>query len=155
MAGGNKGSAKRWKPGLYIALPVAESTIIYEGCKVAVNDSGYLIMAAHNATNIKAFVGVSREYVDNSAGANGAKVCNIVREGAYEMLTSGVTQANVGDIAYANVGQTASVDETVKVGSTAGLTAAIPTGKVLRYISTTKVLVDIYAAASGALDAEE
>lgn len=91
-------------------LPVAASTTIRHGVMVAVNLSGYLVEASADPT--LRVLGRAEEYVDNSAGAAGAKTCKVKR-GVFgwtnSSSTSAVTDAHIGRICYAVDNQTVSI----------------------------------------------
>jgi len=79
-----------------VAYPVAASTTIPGGVLVALNAGGYLINAA-DAASITV-VGVSFERIDNSAGANGALECKVLK-GSFKFFNNGtnpVVQGTVG-----------------------------------------------------------
>lgn len=55
---------------------VAASTTIYQGTLVGINSSGYLVPMSDTAGVV--FDGVALETIDNSAGANAAKTCDVL-----------------------------------------------------------------------------
>jgi hypothetical protein len=91
-------------------FPVAASTIILMGVMVAVNQSGYLVEASADPS--LRVIGRSEEYVDNSAGAAGAKTCKVKR-GVFGWTNSATTQAlsdlHVGRPCYAVDNQTVAL----------------------------------------------
>lgn len=93
-----------------ISIKVAASTKIYVGALCAVNASGYLVPAS-NTAGLRV-VGVSDEYVDNSAGSNGDKECRI-RKGSHGMkndATNPVAQAGIQRICYVVDDQTVAAE---------------------------------------------
>lgn len=91
-------------------FPVAAATIILMGIMVAVNQSGYLVPAS--ADSSLRVLGRSEEYVDNSAGAAGAKTCKVKR-GIFGWQNGTSTQAisdlHVGRPCYAVDNQTVAL----------------------------------------------
>ena len=73
------------EPSNWDSIPVAASTIIYEGAAVTIDGSGYAV----NLTGTSGFAGFARRTVDNSAGGAGAK--------SVEVWTRGKVSINVGD----------------------------------------------------------
>ena len=115
-----------------LALPVVASDIIYKGAIVKINAAGYL---APMAAEIGAFMaGIAYEKADNSAGAAGDINCKVMREGVFEMVSAGITQADLGSTVYASDDQT--------VSTTQG-TNEVAVGKIVEVISATKIMVDI------------
>jgi len=144
MAGGKKTIQLESKFGDIGWYPMLAATTLYRGQKVAVNTGGLAIGAAHNATIIRAFVGIAMETVVNSGG-DADKAVKVWRRGEFAMKISGAAQTSVGLVAYCAVGQTDAVDETIAT-STGGLTATVGCGLVVRYESASKVWVDITSA---------
>ncbi|MBW1916404.1 MAG: hypothetical protein JRI57_00065 [Deltaproteobacteria bacterium] len=112
---------------------VAGNTVIYANSLVCLNTSGYVVPAADTA-NYK-FLGVAAEYVDNSAGANGAKSVRVWRKGVFEFGASAMAITKICDCAYVLDDQT--------VGTAAQATNDIACGKIAGFKSATSVLVDI------------
>jgi len=79
------------------------------------------------------FAGIVRDYVDNSAGASGAKNVNLWQEGVFELVGSSFTQASVGVKIYAtdNYVITATATDMTYIGTCVG------------YVSATKLLVKL------------
>ena len=121
------------KAGDYAAYSVKGGTKIYAGTIVCLDANGYAIPGSDTA-GIK-FAGVSRQYVDNSPGADGALKVEVWRTGCFEMTTSGIGMANVGS-AVCIVD-----DHTVNLASVT--TNDIPCGKISEYVVATSVYVDI------------
>lgn len=63
--------------GKYLVFPVAASKKVYEGSMIALSATGYATPGA-TATTLKT-VGVARDTVDNSAGADGALTVAVKR----------------------------------------------------------------------------
>lgn len=91
-------------------MPVAAATIILQGVLVGLNVAGYLVEAS--ADSSIRVLGRSEEYVDNSAGAAGAKTCKVKR-GVFGWQNSTSTQAiadqHVGRPCYAVDNQTVAL----------------------------------------------
>jgi len=123
--------------GKMMVLSVAAADTIYAGALTSVNAAGYAIAGADTASTI--FVGISREYVDNSLGADGAKTVLVQRAGVFKMLLgTAITIANVGDNVF--IADDATVD------LTANVTNNIYVGIIANYIDTTHAWVDITRA---------
>lgn len=92
------------------ALPVAAATTIRHGVMVGINLSGYLVEVSADPT-IRV-LGRSEAYVDNSAGAAGAKTCKVKR-GIFGWTNSATTlalaDAHVGRLCYAVDNQTVAL----------------------------------------------
>ncbi len=90
-------------------LPLAASTIIFQGTLVALSLLGYLVPASADPS--LRVIGVAEETVDNSAGSAGAKTCRVKR-GVFGFTNSSSTGAvvdlDVGRFAYAVDDQTVS-----------------------------------------------
>ena len=122
------------KQGEYAAYPVKGGTKIYAGSIVAMGPDGNAVPGSDTA-GLK-FLGISREYVDNTAGADGDLTVTVWRRGCFELSASGMAKANVGDAVYV-------VDD-----QTIGLTAInnISCGKISDFNSAASVYVDIEKA---------
>ncbi len=114
---------------------VAAATTIYKDTLVGVNADGYLVPMSDAAG--LSFVGVAAEYVTN-AGANGAKRCLVRRDGEYTFAYAGgnATQANVGDLVYAQDDQTVDEDASLTTND-------YPVGHIVEVLSATEVRVDV------------
>jgi len=104
-------------------VPVAASTHIYQGALVCVNSSGYAVPAA-NTANYR-FVGVAIHEVNNT-GANGASSVSVRTAGEITIVSSGLTQADVGKPVYASDDQTVALATTnaIYVGTISSYTSA-------------------------------
>jgi hypothetical protein len=92
--------------GRAIVGKVAASTTIYAGSLVAKDSDGYIVPAADTAS--LTVVGLAMGYVDNSAGADGAKTVQI-ETGVYKFKNGGsaaVDQATVHGLCYVADDQT-------------------------------------------------
>lgn len=125
--------ATSYREGIEVEFPVAAATKIYAGSMVCVNGAGYAAPAAD--TSGYRFVGVAMEQVDNSSGADGAKMVRLRRVGVFEFDAVALTQAMVGDAMFAADDQT--------FGNTTGVTSHIKVGALAKYVSTTKGWIDI------------
>jgi len=81
------------KQGIIFELPVAAATKLFAGSLVSVNAAGYVVPSSDSAS--EKFLGVARKYLDNSAGADGAALCEGYLSGIFEVSTSGATQAEM------------------------------------------------------------
>jgi len=100
------------------SVPVVETDIIYKGALCMLNADGYL--APCTATASSQFAGIALAQGDNSAGSNGDIEVVCARSGRWLLTISDtITQANVGDVVYAEddgtVSHTAATNEQ-KVG---------------------------------------
>jgi hypothetical protein len=89
-----------------IGYPVGAGVKIFAGALVLINGTGF----AQPATTAAALgiAGVAREFMDNTGGADGAKVVT-VRQGAFRFVNGdAIAQADVGKVAYAVDDQTVS-----------------------------------------------
>lgn len=114
------------------ALPVAASTRIYERTLCFVNASGYL--DDDTASGVNAFAGLSVMEVDNSSGSNGDKSCEFWTEKLALLTGSGFSQASVGKDAFASDNYSVTTTPTA---------STVRIGKVVRYVSATKVWVEL------------
>lgn len=126
-----------YKEGVEIPFEVYQSTEIFAGCDVAVNAAGYLVMGGDTSGQI--YVGVSREYVDNSGGDDGDLTCRVMRRGLIKReLATAITIANVGDNVFLagdnKVDLAGNVSEDIFCGIIAG------------FIDTTHAWIDIEPA---------
>jgi hypothetical protein len=119
--------------GEILPYPVEEATKIFEGALVSVNAAGYAVNATDAANDI--FVGVADITVDNTAGADGAETVHVRTSGVIDVVTSGLSQANVGDKVYVVDNQTVALAATT--------TNDVLVGKIVKFISATKVRVAI------------
>jgi len=125
--------------GQLYEFPVDDGDTIYAGAMVSANAAGYAIAGADTASTY--FLGISREYVDNSAGSDGDLNVTVQRTGVWKMLMGHtITQANVGDYVYILDDNTADV-----AGNT---TNDIFCGVIVDYIDGTHAWVDIGPAVS-------
>ena len=121
-------------------LPVAASTRLYQGTLAFVTAAGYA--DDDTATGVNGFAGIVRCEVDNSSGSAGDLTVELETDGDYELPGSGFSQANVGDIAYA--------DDNFTVVTSIGSTS-VRIGRIVGYVSSTKVIVAIEPGGTGAL----
>lgn len=121
--------------GKLLSLPVVASDIIYKGALVKINAAGHLAPAAPEAGS--QFAGIAYESCDNSAGSAAAKSCRVITEGCFVLTGSGFAQADVGSQVYA------TDDEVITL--TEGTTSKQKVGKIVKFLSSTQVLVKIEA----------
>ncbi len=124
--------ATEYREGLILDFPVKETTKIYAGSVVCIeNSSGYAVPAA-NTSGLQ-FVGVAEAQADNSSGSNGDIKVTVRRKGVFRFAASSINQAVVGDIMYAIDDQT--FDETGSNG--------VVVGRLVKYVSATEGWIDI------------
>jgi hypothetical protein len=114
MAGGNKGQAMQAKlRGDILSFPVKIATAIYRGTMVGIDGTGYLVQMSD--LGAITFAGIAEEGCTAAeAVADGTVSVRVRRRGIFRMTkntTSAVT--DVGCIAYAHTGHSASVNELV------------------------------------------
>lgn len=119
--------------GKLLAFPCVASDIIYKGALVKHNAAGYLAPCAGEAAS--QFAGIAYEEKDNSAGAAGDIVVRVIQEGCFELPGSGFSQAEVGSQVYATDDNEVTVTE--------GTGSKQKVGVIVKFISSTKVLVKI------------
>lgn len=122
------------------SYPVAASTHIYQGTLVFLTAAGYA--DDDTATGVNGFVGVAIAEADNSSGSAGDINVEVLAEGDFNLVGSGFAQADVGSIVYAEDNYTIGV---------AIDSASVPIGKVVGYVSSTVLTVEIESVGVGAL----
>lgn len=118
--------------------PVAAGAVIHAGGMIAVNATGFLVMASNAAGLQKTkAMGVAFDSVDNTGGANGDVSVRVWTEGVFAFENSGanpVVQATVGDDVNVEDDQTVSILGTLL--NTAGQVREIQAdGQILVFIS--------------------
>ena len=114
-----------------LSSPVAVASI-FKGAIVKINAAGYLApMAAEAGASM---AGVAYEACDNSGGSAGDLECKALREGVFEFVSSGLTQADLGSTVYASDDQTVSTTQGAN---------EVAVGKISEVISATACAVDI------------
>lgn len=137
MAALSADKKSEYKEGVEASQPVDDGDIIYAGALAAYNAGGYLVPGSDTAALV--FAGVSLDYANNSAGADGAVSARVRRKGVYKMAFSGsISQANVGNKVFLVDDQT--------VGLAATTTNDIFCGVIVEYIDSTYAYVDIEPA---------
>lgn len=122
------------KIGGQAGYPVAANTKIYAGAMVCLGADGYAVPAADTA-GLK-FVGVSRQYVDNTGGDDGAQTVLVWKDGVFDFAAAGMTAADVGKPVFVGDDQTVALTTTNGVGC----------GIITEMEAATKVWVDIAEA---------
>lgn len=134
--------ATQRREGVERPYPVATGVKIYAGSMVCLNASGY---AAPGADTVSfKFAGIAQEYVDNSAGGNGAKTVLVRRTGEFLFKATSISQADVGKIMYL-------VDDDTFDESNPG--QGIVCGVLTEYISATSGWLDIASGVKPSLAA--
>ena len=115
----------------YVIVPMG-AVKIYQGMMVMLNASGYAVQAADTASCV--FLGIADETVDNSAGSAGDLYITVYR-GCFE-VTSVETEAvtTVGALRYISTNQ--------EVGAVGTTTNDILVGRIIRFVSSTRVVID-------------
>lgn len=122
--------------GVIYAFPVAAVKLV-AGAAVNINTSGFIKNAADAASEI--FAGVMDKTVDNAAGAAGAKKGRVIRQGVFDFAFSGTAnQAAVGQKCYAVDNQTVALAATT--------TNDVLVGRIVEFVSASKVRVQITPA---------
>jgi predicted RecA/RadA family phage recombinase len=119
------------KAGEFAAYPVGTGAKIFAGSMVMLNAAGYAVPAADTA-GCK-FLGIARQFIDNTGGANGDLKVEVWRKGCFEMTCAGMAVTDVGTVVYASDDQT--------VTKTAG--NGVNCGRISEFVSATSVYVDI------------
>ena len=112
--------------------PVLAAITLYIGTMAFIDAAnGYITNIINGGAN--KFAGIVRDYVDNSAGANGAVSATLWEKGSFVLVGSGFTQADVGKKIYATDNYAVHLTSTSRTYI----------GTVTRVISSTRVLVAI------------
>lgn len=119
------------KIGEQAVHPLAAGAKIFAGAGVCLDALGNAVPAADTAG--LTFVGVSRQYVDNTGGAAGDQSVLVWQDGIFNFVAVGMTAADIGKSAFI------ADDQTVALTSTHG----VPCGIITEVESPTKVWVDI------------
>ncbi len=123
------------KDGELISVPVAAAVKIFAGGLVAASATGYATPGAV-ATTLTA-LGRAEEYVDNSAGAAGAKTVQIRRRKAFKFKnqsTDLVVQADLGKTCYIVDDETVAKTNGMSTRSAAGTVLGVESDGVWVYI---------------------
>ncbi len=141
-------SAQAWdtkrSPSDLVSVPMSNEKV-YKGTLMDILATGYAAQVAD--TDGLIFAGVSAETKDNSAGSAGDLNINIYQTGVFEFKTTGADQSWVGDLAYADL---ANPDSGQRVLNTAGGTNPVCVGRIVGYVSATRVRVRIDGFTFGA-----
>ena len=133
-------------PGEMISCQMANE-LVYKGTLMDVQADGYVGQIAD--TDALIFAGVSAETKDNSEGSDGDLNIDIYIKGIFEFKTTGAAIAWVGTLAYADL---ANADSGQRVLNSTGGTNPVCVGRIVEYVSATRVRVRIdgYAFTAGA-----
>jgi hypothetical protein len=112
--------------------PVYQSTILYGGTFVFWNSGGFL--DDDTASGANKFAGMAVKRYDNSAGADGDIQADIWTTGGFTVTGSGFAQSSVGLDCFATDNYTATLTSTGN---------SVRIGRIIEYISSTKVRVEI------------
>jgi len=119
----------------------AAAVRIYQGTLVFLTAGGYATNVT--ATGVNGFLGVAINECDNSGGSDGDLNVEVWADGVFELVGAGTfTIADVGSLVYADDNYAI----VVAIGST-----SVPIGRVVGYVSATKLLVAIKPQGVGAL----
>ena len=131
----------KFQDGYKRSYPVAASVNIYQGTMVFITAAGFATDVT--ATGVNGFAGISTGQADNSSGSAGDVQVEVWAEGDFELVGAGTyTQANVGDYVYG--------DDNFTINTSIGSTS-VPIGRVVGFVSATKLTVAIYPTGDGAL----
>ena len=100
--------------GMQAAYPVKAGAKIFAGGSVCVDANGYAVPGSDTA-GLK-FVGVSRQYVDNTYGQNGDLVIEVWIRDIFNFEANGLTDADVGKPVFIVDDQTVALSSTNGVG---------------------------------------
>jgi len=115
-----------FREGQIVGIPVAAGQLIHAGVLVAVNANGF---AEEGKTEADlTYVGRAEEYVDNTAGADGAKYLPVRRGLAFKWANSAddpITQASFGKPCFIEDNQTVAKTNGINTRSPAGIVYGI------------------------------
>jgi len=114
------------REGKLISVPVAATKKIFAGSLVAANATGFATPGAVAAT--LTYLGRAEETVDNTAGADGAKVVRVARGQSFKFANHGadlVTQASLGKVCYIVDDQTVAATSGTGTRSAAGIVVGL------------------------------
>lgn len=131
-------------PGEMISVKMGAEKV-YKGTLMDIDGTGFALQVAD--TDALIFAGVSAETKDNSAGSPGDINIDIYVTGIFEFKSTGLTQANVGGLAYADL---ANPDSGQRVLPTTGGTNPVVVGRIVEVPSATRARVRIDGFAFGA-----
>ncbi len=126
---------RQFKVGTVSEVSLAASTTIYKGAGVCTNAAGFAVPASDTAALVT--IGVAEETVDNSAGSAGDLTCK-VRRGAVHLFDTD------SDLGQASVNTSIAMwadDNALDVA--ANLTNDIVAGKVIEYVSSSQVWLEV------------
>ena len=123
------------------SYPVAASVNVLQGTMVYLTAAGFATDVT--ATGVNGFVGIAVGQADNTSGAAGDIQVEVYTEGDFELVGAGTyTQANVGDYVYG--------DDNYVINTAIGSTS-VPIGRVVGFVSATRLIVGIHPTGDGAL----
>lgn len=114
--------------------PVEEAVHLYEGTLCFLNSAGYLVGTTGAGQN--RFAGVLIAEQDNTDGADGDLTGEFWRDGIFELIGSGFSQASVGLDAYSTDNYAITNDPSA---------SGVRIGRIVEYVSSTVVRVAIDA----------
>ena len=123
------------RDGKSIGVKVAAATVIRGGVIVCANASGYAIEGIESATIT--CLGISEEYIDNSAGAAGDTRVIVSRQRAAFLAnhaTDPVTQSSVGKSCYVADNQTVAATSNTNTRCVAGTVLSVESDGVWVFI---------------------
>src|SRR3990167_8501731 len=121
--------------GCKVGVPVAASTTIYQGTLTFINSTGYL--DDDTASGVNAFAGVAIENKDNSAGSAGDLTGEIWVDGAFDLVGSGFTQADVGKDVFAADNYVINLTDAAN---------SVKLGRCVEFVSTTVLRVKLHSS---------
>lgn len=145
MAGGNMGNALQAKlKGDILSFLVKSGAVIYGGAPVAIDSTGYAVMAADTATH--KFVGMAEEgNTAAEASGNGIVSVKVRRRGIFRMkfYNAGAQITDVGKLVGMHSVQGAAGGADYMVELFASTSNGVAVGVVVKYESVNYVWVDI------------
>lgn len=117
-----------------VAYPVAAGVRIFAGGMVSLNAAGYAVPASDTAG--QRFVGVARAQIDNTGGADGAKMVEVYEDGVFQFAANGLAATDVGRPLFA------VDDQTVQLATT----HSVAVGVLDQFVSATSAWVAIHPA---------
>lgn len=132
MAAATESVTRNYELGEHNDLPVKASTIIYKGSMVGDN-GGYArgLVTSKNASN---FFGFCNHKADNSGGANGDVMVNILTQGRVVIDLTGLKDTDLGKAVHAIDDATFTLDADDGASSNKVLYPRV--GKIIRFVES-------------------
>jgi len=120
-----------YKDGELIGVPVAGGALIHAGALVCANANGLVVEGKTEAD--LTYLGRAEQYIDNTAGADGAIVLQVRRGVMFQWANAAddpITQASVGKLCYVEDNQTVAKTNGTNTRSAAGVVFALDSNGV-------------------------